>query len=75
MKNPFYRIDAEQILKDEQIARRLQEEENKTSTLDSKAIDKGESLIRQRRELEEQERSKARREQVCSFDRVQRALA
>lgn len=75
MKNPFYRIDAEQILKDEQIARRLQEEENKTSTLDSKVIDKGESLIRQRRELEEQERSKARREQVCSFDRVQRALA
>jgi hypothetical protein len=70
----FFRID-DQILSDEIIARHLQEEENKTSSHDSKAVDNSESLLRQRRELEEQDRSKARREQVCSFDRSQRALA
>ncbi|XP_031558019.1 roquin-2-like isoform X2 [Actinia tenebrosa] len=69
-RSGFERIDAEQINKDEQIARRLQEEENKTSSLDSKAIDKGDSLIRQRRELEEQERSKARREQEENDRRI-----
>ncbi|KAK3730053.1 hypothetical protein QZH41_009555, partial [Actinostola sp. cb2023] len=65
----FPRVDQEQISSDEKIARHLQEQENKT-ILDNKTIDNGDSLLRQRRELGEQERSKARREQEENDRRI-----